>query len=102
MIYANFLHSFDEELLETPILEIVKDAVIGEDDDGDDDFVSDEEETDGDESKKKIAELTNDQKAALSKLEHTRFIDFSVAAEDEETGEEFELPLVRLERQRKE
>jgi len=102
MIYANFLHSFDEELLETPILEIVKDAVIGEDDDGDDDFVSDEEETDGDETKKKIVELTNDQKAALSKLEHTRFIDFSVAAEDEETGEEFELPLVRLERQRKE
>eukprot|EP00577_Skeletonema_sp_RCC1716_P004352 CAMPEP_0113411772 /NCGR_PEP_ID=MMETSP0013_2-20120614/22462_1 /TAXON_ID=2843 ORGANISM="Skeletonema costatum, Strain 1716" /NCGR_SAMPLE_ID=MMETSP0013_2 /ASSEMBLY_ACC=CAM_ASM_000158 /LENGTH=1402 /DNA_ID=CAMNT_0000298185 /DNA_START=1399 /DNA_END=5607 /DNA_ORIENTATION=- /assembly_acc=CAM_ASM_000158 len=102
MIYANFLHSFDEELLETPILDIVKDAVIGEDDDDDDDFGFDEEETDGGEKKKKEVELTNEQKAALSKLEHRRFIDFSVAVEDEETGEEFELPLVRLERQKKE
>jgi ubiquitin-activating enzyme E1 len=101
MIYANFLHSDDEELLETAILSIVKDAVVaedGDDDDGDD-FAFDEE-TDGDEPKKTV-ELTAEQKAAVSKLDHRRFIDFSVAVENEETGEEFELPVVRLERQKK-
>ncbi|KAL7445941.1 hypothetical protein ACHAXM_011760 [Skeletonema potamos] len=101
MIYANFLHSHDEELLETPILHIVKDAVVaedGEDDDGDD--FAFEEEMDGDEPKKTV-ELTVEQKAAISKLDHRRFIDFSVAVENEETGEEFELPVVRLERQKK-
>ena len=100
MIYANFLHSCDEDLLETPILDIVKDAVVAEDDEDEDDFAFDEG-TDGEGPKKKSAELTNEQKAAVSKLEHRRFIDFSVAVENEETGEEFELPLVRLERQKK-
>ena len=85
MIYANFLHSHDEELLESPLLNIVKDAVISEDDDGDEE-----------EKKASVGDLTDEQKAILSKLEHKRFIDFSVAVEDPESGEEYELPPVRL------
>ena len=100
MIYANFLHSHDEELLETPIIDIVKDAVVGENDEDDDDFAFDDG-TDNEEPKKTV-ELTNEQKTALSKLDHLRFIDFSVAVEDEESLEEFELPIVRLQRQKKE
>jgi ubiquitin-activating enzyme E1 len=100
MIYANFLHSHDEELLETSVLDIVRDAVIAGDDEDEDDFGFDDEEM-GTEQTKKVVELTIEQKAALSKLDHRRFIDFSVAVENVETGEEFELPVVRLERQKK-
>lgn len=99
MIYANFLHSHDEELLETSVLDIVREAVIGDDED-EDDFGFDDEEMDTEQTKK-VVELTIEQKAALSKLDHRRFIDFSVAVENVETGEEFELPVVRLERQKK-
>lgn len=100
MIYANFLHSHDEELLETSVLDIVRDAVIAGDDEDEDDFGFEDLEMDTEQTKK-VVELTIEQKAALSKLDHRRFIDFSVAVENVETGEEFELPVVRLERQKK-
>jgi len=89
MIYANFLHSDDEELLETPLIDTVRDAVISEDDE--DDMIEFEGETAEGEKN-----LTAEQKAILSRLDQKRFIDFSVAVEDEETGEEYELPPVRL------
>jgi hypothetical protein len=78
----------------------VRDAVIAGDDEDEDDFGFDNEEMDTEQTKK-VVELTIEQKAALSKLDHRRFIDFSVAVENVETGEEFELPVVRLERQKK-
>ena len=93
MIYANFLHSHDEDLLETCLLDIVREAVISEDDDDDMSFF-DEDDTDNEE--KPPVELTKDQKSILAKLEQKRFIDLSVTVEDQETGEEFELPPVRL------
>ncbi|KAL7543014.1 hypothetical protein ACHAXR_012304 [Thalassiosira sp. AJA248-18] len=99
MIYANFLHSHDEELLEASLLDTVRDAVISEEgDDVDDDMaLFDEDGAEGEEDKPPAAAvLTDEQKALISKLEQKRFIDFSVAVEDQETGEEFELPLVRL------
>ncbi len=95
MIYANFLHSFDEELLNTPLLDTVQDAVISEDDDEDEVAMFDEEAP-ADGEKKPPVELTAEQKAMISKLDQKRCIDFSVIVEDSETGEEFELPPVRL------
>eukprot|EP00571_Detonula_confervacea_P000614 CAMPEP_0172319668 /NCGR_PEP_ID=MMETSP1058-20130122/38333_1 /TAXON_ID=83371 /ORGANISM="Detonula confervacea, Strain CCMP 353" /LENGTH=1432 /DNA_ID=CAMNT_0013034763 /DNA_START=69 /DNA_END=4364 /DNA_ORIENTATION=+ len=97
LIYANFLHSHDEELLEASLLDTVRDAVISEDDD-DDEMSLFDEDAEGDGEKKTSVErlLTAEQKTLLSKLEKKRFIDFSVAVEDEETGEEFELPPIRL------
>lgn len=100
MIYANFLHSHDDELLETSILNIVKDAIVaGDDDDEDEDVGFDDVKMDMKETKKTVV-LTKEQKAALFNLEHRRFIDFSVAVENVDTGEEFELPVVRLERRK--
>ena len=99
LIYANFLHSHDEELLDTPLLDTVRDAVISEEDDEDEMSLLDEDIV-GDEEKNTSVELTAEQKAMVSKLEQKRFIDFSVAVEDEETGEEFELPLIRLIKER--
>ncbi|KAL7540920.1 hypothetical protein ACHAWF_006817, partial [Thalassiosira exigua] len=92
MIYANFLHSHDEELLETNLLDVVRDAVISDEDDDDLAALSNGD----DEEKESSRILTEEQNKILSKLEKKRFIDFSVAVEDEETGEEFELPPVRL------
>ena len=89
MIFANFLHSQDKELLNTPLLNLVKDAIISEVDDNLD-------ESNADESREKIIHLSVEQKAMLSRLDQKRFIDFSVAVENTETGEEFELPNVRL------
>ena len=89
MIFANFLHSEDRELLDTPLLDAVKDAVISE--------VEEETTDDAMEGKQEgIAHLSSEQKAMLSRLEQKRFIDFSVTVEDQETEEEFELPTVRL------
>ncbi|KAL9187802.1 hypothetical protein ACHAXT_006180 [Thalassiosira profunda] len=98
MIYANFLHSHDEELLETPVMAVVKDAVISGDEDEDDASSFGDDAAEGEE--KASTELTNEQKAMLSKLEQKRFIDLSVSVEDLETGEEFELPPVRLMKER--
>jgi len=98
MIYANFLHAGDEELLGTPLLDAVRDAVMSEDDD-DMSFLEDDiaEEGEGEEEEPpSAAALTAEQKAVLAKLERKRFIDFAVTVEDQETGEEFELPPVRL------
>ena len=91
MIYANFLHSDDEELLDTPLIDTVRDAVISEDDE--DDMIEFEDET---AEREKNPNLTAEQKAILSRLDQKRFIDFSVAVEDIETGYEYELPPVRL------
>jgi ubiquitin-activating enzyme E1 len=89
MIFANFLHSQDQELLNTPLLNLVKDAIISEVDDNVD-------ESDADLSQERIIHPSVEQKAMLSRLDQKRFIDFSVAVENKETGEEFELPNVRL------
>lgn len=103
LIYANFLNGHDMELLETPLLDTVKDAVISEDDsDMDDDTaLFNEDDAEGDEEKKAPAvELTSEQKTMLNKVDQKIFIDFSVTVEDTETGEEFELPPVRLVKER--
>ena len=85
MVYANFLHSDDEELLSSSVLDTVKEAIISE---VDDDFVESEE--------RKSASQPEDSGVAVAKLEEKKYIDLSVTVEDLETGEEFELPPVRL------
>ncbi|KAL3778057.1 hypothetical protein ACHAW5_011128 [Stephanodiscus triporus] len=92
MIFANFLHSQDKQLLDTPLLDAVKDAVISEVHDEMTSF--DDDAMEG--KKKGIDRLSAEQRAMLFRLDQKRFIDFSVTVEDQETGEEFELPTVRL------
>jgi len=46
------------------------------------------------------ANLTEEQKAMLSKLSRKRYLDFSVAVELKETGEEYELPPIRFIREK--
>mmetsp|Transcript_13904 Transcript_13904/g.27252 ORF Transcript_13904/g.27252 Transcript_13904/m.27252 type:complete len:1445 (+) Transcript_13904:148-4482(+) len=91
MIYANFLHSHDDELLDTPLIDIVKDAIISGDDGEDEMFSGDDANKD-----ESVNNMTDEQMAALKKLKEKRFIDFSVMVESQETGEEFELPPIRL------
>lgn len=91
MIYANFLHSHDDELLDTPLIDIVKDAIISGDDCEDEIFSGDDANKD-----ESVNNMTDEQVAALKKLKEKRFIDFSVTVESQETGEEFELPPIRL------
>jgi ubiquitin-activating enzyme E1 len=91
MIFANFLHSQDQELLDTPLLDAVKDSVISEDYDEMTSF----DEVVG-ENQERTVRLSAEQKTMLTRIDHKRFVDFSVLVEDIETGEEFELPTVRF------
>mmetsp|Transcript_22065 Transcript_22065/g.48077 ORF Transcript_22065/g.48077 Transcript_22065/m.48077 type:complete len:1256 (+) Transcript_22065:79-3846(+) len=92
MLYANFLHDGDEDILRQSMTALVKDAVISGDD-IDDDFMSDDEGDGGGEAE---VELTKEQQADVEQIERRSFFDFSVIVEDPETGEEVELPPVRL------
>ena len=81
MIYANFLHDDDDDILDKPFLEVLKDA-ISSGDDFDEEFSRDN----GEES------TTID----LDSLDRRSFIDVTVIVEDLENGDEVELPPVRL------
>ena len=98
MIYANFLNSEDEELLGSPLIDAVKSAIISEDESEDMALGDGAENAEQTESE---AILTDEQNAILSKLSKKRYIDFSVAVEFTETGEEYELPPIRLVREKK-
>ena len=91
MIYANFLNSDDDDLLNSPLMEAVKNAAIS--DDGLDDLDLDEGSEDANATERSI---TGEDQAILSKLSKKRHIDFTVAIECTETGEEYELPPIRL------
>eukprot|EP00521_Asterionellopsis_glacialis_P013787 CAMPEP_0195302948 /NCGR_PEP_ID=MMETSP0707-20130614/31965_1 /TAXON_ID=33640 /ORGANISM="Asterionellopsis glacialis, Strain CCMP134" /LENGTH=1157 /DNA_ID=CAMNT_0040366337 /DNA_START=74 /DNA_END=3547 /DNA_ORIENTATION=- len=81
MIYANFLHEDDDDMLDKPFLQVLKDA-ISSGDDFDEEFSRD----DGEESS------TID----LDGLDHRSYLDITVIVEDLENGDEVELPPVRL------
>ncbi|KAL7519500.1 hypothetical protein ACHAWX_005472, partial [Stephanocyclus meneghinianus] len=98
MIYANFLNAEDEELLDSPLMDAVRSAVISEE--GSDENLFNES-SEAHQPTGKVANLTREQKATLSRLARKRYIDFSVVVEHKETGEEFELPLIRLVREKK-
>lgn len=88
MLYANFLHDGDRDILGKPLLELVKEAVVSDDDDFQDgeDFDDSLDNTD----------LSETQEAELHALKRRSFIDFSVLVEDPASGEEGELPPVRV------
>ena len=91
MLYANFLHDGDASVLDKPVFELVKEGILSDDED----FDFDDEE---DEDKQSIdpEELSEAQQNEVKALERHSFLDFSVIVEDPETGEEAELPPVRL------
>jgi ubiquitin-activating enzyme E1 len=97
MIYANFLNSEDEELLGSPLMDTVKSAVISEEDSAETGLDEGVEEAG---CTKLDDNLTEEQKAVLSKLSRKRYLDFSVAVELTETGEEYELPPIRFIREK--
>ena len=85
MLYANFLHEDDDDVLDAPVLQLVLDAITSGDIE-DDDFGEDNDEV----------TYTEEQLAEIKALEKEAFTDFSVLVEDVDTGEEAELPPVRL------
>lgn len=97
MIYANFLNGEDDELLDSSLMDTVKSAVISEEE-SDETHLGKEDAN----QTEQMNNLTDEQRAILSKLSKKRYIDLSVAVEHTETGEEYELPPIRLVKQKKE
>ena len=89
MLFANFLHADDDSVLDKPVIELITEAILSNDDDFDIDDDEDEQSIDMD-------TLTEVQKREVETLQSRTFVDFSVIVEDNETGEEAELPPVRL------
>ena len=84
MIYANFLHEDDEELLNTNIWEVVENAIqAGEE--FDEQFSRDKPSVDGETKKSSLISTAS-------------CIDITVSVEDAETFDEVELPQIRLQR----
>lgn len=81
LLYANFLHDCDDELMDKAVAAVVLEALLSEDE------MYDIES-------KEIYE--QDQGELEEDLENKMFLDFMAVAEDVETGEELELPPIRL------
>ena len=99
MIYANFLHEDDASVLDQSIWELVRETIISGDDI--DEFELDETEDEyGDNNSNGFRniekDLTTDQMESVLELEKSTFVEFSVVALDDNTGEEVEIPPVRL------
>jgi len=90
MLYANFLHEDDDTLLNTPVQQLLVEAVSSGDIE-DEDFDSSDDE---DSSSPK--ELNESQLAEIDALKKRSFANLSVLVEDTETGEEAELAPIRL------
>jgi len=82
MIYANFLHEDDEDLLNKSIWEVIQEAVQSG------------EEFDAEFSRDGPAD--NEESKGFSSISSASFVDLAVSVEDTETYEEVELPQVRL------
>ena len=81
LIYADFLHEDDEELLSTPIWEVVKSALVS----NDDDFEEFRNKDQG----------SSNQSADMEAIDSKSYLEFTAVAEDE-TGLEIELPPLRI------
>jgi hypothetical protein len=84
MLYANFLHENDPGVLESSLWELIEDA-LSSSENFDNDFSRDDENSQRDEY-----------------VFHEKFVDLTVVVEDVKTGDEVELPPVRVERFREE
>ncbi len=88
MLFANFLHEDDESILEKPVIELLVEAILSKEDDFD--LEDDEVQS------VNIDKLSEVQQSEVQALQRRSFLDFSVIVEDSDTGEEAELPPVRL------
>jgi hypothetical protein len=79
MLYANFLHEDDEEVLNAPIWELVNNVILSGD------TFENDYSRDGDECKSEL-------------IVNEAYLDLTVVVEDAETGDEVELPPLRVER----
>jgi ubiquitin-activating enzyme E1 len=86
MIYANFLHEDDDELLDKTIWQVVEDAVISGNE-------FDQEFSRNDTGTPSRNNNSGDDGDADSS---PTFLDLTVVVEDAETGDEIELPPVRV------
>ena len=89
MLFANFLHEDDDAVLEKPMIELITEALLSKDED----FDLEDEDIDHTIDKEKLSEF---QLGEVQALRRRPFIDLSVIVEDSTTGEEAELPPVRL------
>ena len=107
LLYANFLHEGGDSLLLKPLLQLVKEAIISEEDDNLENFDKDYDSDgngngDGDGNGNvgavplDMESLTELQLEDIKKLEKKSYIELDVLVEDTETGEEVELPPVRV------
>ena len=105
LLYANFLHEGEDSLLRKPLLQLVKEAIISEEDDNLENFDEDYDgngdgDGDGDGNVDAVPldmeSLIESQLEGIKKLEKKSYIELDVLVEDTETGEEVELPLVRV------
>ena len=86
MIYANFLQSLDDEILDECIWDLASDAVSSDDVDFNDFQEEGLKDTKTDEEK--------DHEQLI--IRNKRILDFTIVVENIETEEEIELPVVRL------
>ena len=90
MLYANFLHDGDNQMLDTPMVQLVIEAITSGD-------VEDDESNDAENVATSSVQLSE-----TNTLKTRAFLDFTVTVEDLESGDEAELPTVRLLRWRTE
>jgi len=100
LLYANFLNVADDTVLCKPLLQLIKEAIISEEDDDLENF-NDDEVTTSIESTTSIdhlnmINLTESQREEITKLDRRSYIELNVLVEDTETYEEVELPPVRV------
>jgi len=82
MIYANFLHEDDEELLNKSIWKVIEEAV--------------QSGQEFDEEFSRDGPATDEESKDTSSISSASFLDLAVSVEDTETYEEVELPQVRV------
>jgi len=86
MIYADFLHSDDEIIAHKSVLELIKEALTS------DDELQNTEENVDDRAEKVRSSINVDE------IEAKPYIELSGVVEDESTGEDAEIPIIRINR----
>ena len=86
MIYANFLHQDDESVTDKAIWDLVKDALVSGDE------IEEEERT----NDPRANEAFTDHHMDIQQLDSQLYLEFCAVVENEETGEEAEIPPIRI------
>jgi len=94
LLYATFLNAGDDSIFRRPLLQLIKEAIISEDEDIGDFYEDVQREQPIREQT--LDSLTEDQRQEIKKAEKRLFIDLDVLVEDSESYEDIELPPVRV------